>query len=340
MTTSLAGMPPHPVQYGTMQHNSPYNVGMNIALDPSKISRGAGRRCPLDAARRWMSIALALAFSVAWSGPGPAFAEPVASDWVEGHNVRTRLIAGSKGVPGVVAGLEMELADGWKTYWRFPGDAGGVPPEFDWSGSTNVAQATVTYPAPMRMTDRAGNTIGYKKHVVFPVHVKPEHPDKPVTLKLQFIFGVCYDICVPSEGTYEITIPAGGGAPLPPALTEAMRKVPLNGAASHRPGGAPADDPGTSPRLAKIEAALDGDSPKLTMHVAFPKGTAGADVFVEGPPGEFVPLPHNKGAAGDNTLVFEIDFTEGADVAALAGKELRATIVSETASSETTFILK
>lgn len=283
---------------------------------------------------RLAALALCLAAPVACQ------AEELHSAWAEGHNVRTRLIAGSKGVPGVVAGLEMELADGWKTYWRTPGDAGGVPPEFDWSGSINVAEARVTYPAPMRMTDRAGNTIGYKKHVVFPVHVKPEKPDQPVTLKLQVIFGVCYDICVPSEGTYEITIPAGGGSPLPPALTEAMTKVPIDTPANLRPVGAADHDAGKAPRLAKVAATLEGASPKVTMHVAFPKGTTGADVFVEGPPGEFVPLPANKGSAGDNTLIFEIDLTQGADIAALKGQKLRATIVSDAAQSEQSFVLE
>jgi suppressor for copper-sensitivity B len=38
----------------------------------------------------------------------------------------------------VPAGLHILLGEGWKTYWRSPGDA-GMPPRMDWSGSTNVA---------------------------------------------------------------------------------------------------------------------------------------------------------------------------------------------------------
>lgn len=280
------------------------------------------------------------ALALGFAAPVACQAEDLHSAWADGHNVRTRLIAGSKGGPGIIAGLEMELADGWKTYWRTPGDAGGVPPEFDWSGSTNVAEAIVTYPAPIRMTDRAGNTIGYKKHVVFPVHVKPEKPDEPVTLKLQLVFGVCHDICVPSEGTYEITIPAGGAVPLPPALVAAMKKVPIDAPSGPRPAGTAVDDAGKSPRLSKVEAKFDGAAPKVTMHVIFPQGTAGADVFVEGPPGEFVPLPANKGPAGTDTLLFEIDLTQGADIAALRGQKLLATIVSDAAQSVQGFVLE
>lgn len=280
---------------------------------------------------------------------GVAGAAPLATDWVDGHNVRTRLVVGtipggagdgtSAARPEILAGVEMELADGWKTYWRTPGDAGGVPPEFDWSGSTNVAKAEVLYPAPKRMTDRAGSTIGYKKHVVFPVRVVPQTPGQPVTLKLELFFGVCHDICVPSEGSYEVTLPADGHPPLPATLAEAMKRVPValpakTAAAGSSGAGAPV------PFLAKVETALGANPPTVTLHATFPAGTAGADVFVEGPPAEFVPLPASKGKAGDNTLVFQIDLSQGADIAALKGKPLVATIVSDAAASTAQFILE
>lgn len=264
----------------------------------------------------------------------PVRAEPAASAWIEGHNVRTRLVIG-EWLPlttegqALSAGLEMELADGWKTYWRMPGDAGGVPPEFDWSGSSNVARFDVAYPAPMRMTDRAGSSIGYKKHVIFPVVVKAEKSNQSVTLKLQLAFGVCREICVPSEGTYEVTIPAEARPKAPEALRQAFDRVPKIASAAS-----------ALPLLVKTQASLEGAATKLTMHINFPKGTAGADVFVEGPPGEFVPMPRQTGKVDDKTLIFEIDWSKGADVAALKGKALKATIVSDNAQSEETFVLE
>lgn len=266
----------------------------------------------------------------------PVRAELAASAWIEGHNVRTRLVvgaddgeAGSQQRGGLVAGLEMELGEGWKTYWRQPGDAGGVPPEFDWSGSTNLASAVVLYPAPHRMTDRAGSTIGYKKQVVFPVHLQPEKPEQPVVLKLQLAFGVCREICIPSEGTYEVTVPAAARPKVPEVLRQALERVPKIASAAS-----------ALPLLVKTQASLEGSATKLTMHINFPKGTAGADVFVEGPPGEFVPLPRQIGKLDDKTLIFEIDLSKGADVAALKGKALKATIVSDNAQSEETFVLE
>src|SRR5436309_312013 len=81
----------------------------------------------------------------------------------------SRLLAGNG-----IAGVELQLPEGWKTYWRTPGDAGGVPPTFDWSKSDNLASVKVLYPAPKRFSDRAGDTVGYKGTVVFPVEVIPK----------------------------------------------------------------------------------------------------------------------------------------------------------------------
>ena len=41
------------------------------------------------------------------------------------------------------AGLQIELEPGWKTYWRSPGSS-GLPPQFSFSGSTNVAAFDVS----------------------------------------------------------------------------------------------------------------------------------------------------------------------------------------------------
>src|SRR5262245_37498258 len=98
-----------------------------------------------------------------------------ASAWVDVPSSRVRLLASAAKTAGgsYLAGVEMVIADGWKTYWRTPGDA-GVPPQFDWSGSTNAAAIKVLYPAPIRMREAGGEVIGYKKAVLFPLEVTPQ----------------------------------------------------------------------------------------------------------------------------------------------------------------------
>ena len=107
----------------------------------------------------------------------------------------------------LLAFVEIELAQGWKTYWRTPGDAGGLPPSFDWSKSSNLASAKVLYPAPMRLTDKSGDTIGYKEHVIFPVEIKAQGRSEADRAQARLCnIGICKDICVPVDAKLEVEI--------------------------------------------------------------------------------------------------------------------------------------
>ena len=101
------------------------------------------------------------------------------------------------------------MPPGWKTYWRNPGDGGGVPPTFDWSGSENLGRATVLYPAPKRLSDKGGDTIGYKGAVIFPVVLKLW------TARSRSRFGsrsptACAAICIPAEAELALVVPVEG----------------------------------------------------------------------------------------------------------------------------------
>ena len=90
-----------------------------------------------NAAFAAMRLMLVLAFVVT---PGLLPARAVAEPWVGATNSKLRLFGGmakTKEGEQLMAGIELRMDDGWKTYWRNPGDS-GVPPQFDWSGSTNL----------------------------------------------------------------------------------------------------------------------------------------------------------------------------------------------------------
>jgi hypothetical protein len=151
----------------------------------------------------------------------------VTTHWVDGHASRVRMMVGritaqAGETQKIVAGIQIELRPGWKTYWRHPGDAGGVPPNFDWSKSTNVAEARVVFPAPKRLTDETGDTIGYKENVVLPVVITPSDAARPIDLKLDFTFGVCREICIPAEARLALDVPHGMSLTMPDELSEAL----------------------------------------------------------------------------------------------------------------------
>ena len=115
------------------------------------------------------------------------------------------LIAAGTEDGSILAGVNIAMEPHIKTYWRMPGDS-GLPPVFDWSGSDNLATATILWPLPQRIADPAGTILGYYDNVIFPVKVKAKDAAKPVHLVLKLDYAVCGDLCVPMSGQAELTL--------------------------------------------------------------------------------------------------------------------------------------
>ncbi len=187
----------------------------------------SGRR-PLAAPGRLLQLALIGGLL----GLAPAALEGVTtsaqaqeSAWDEGHASRARLIAGGGDGHSLLAGIEIELADGYKTYWRHAGDS-GLPPEIDWEGSQNVADIALDFPVPGRFSDSSGTFFGYQDAVILPLTITPVDPTQPVTLVADLSYGVCMDVCIPAFGDFELTIPAAQSGSHAPRIARALTQVP------------------------------------------------------------------------------------------------------------------
>jgi DsbC/DsbD-like thiol-disulfide interchange protein len=265
----------------------------------------------------------------------PAEAAPsggLASPWVETHKSRSRLSAGKIGMDadgkgGTLYGfVEIELQDGWKTYWRSPGDS-GIPPRIDASKSQNIADPVVLYPAPKRITDKGETIIGYTGTVVFPVTFKIEDASKPVDLNAAAQFGICKDICVPIDAALQLTVPETLASLPSKSAIEAVNRVPRQGSAI-RP---------TDPKLVSGNAGVANGLARIVIKADFPGGTTGADAMLEAPDGLYLPLLTKTGETGTE-ITFEADLTKDVDLTALAGKDIRVTFVSKAGASEATLL--
>src|ERR1700751_4236191 len=128
-----------------------------------------------------------------------------ASPWQRDGHSAVRLLAGSRSGAVLLGGVAFQLQQGWKTYWRTPGDS-GVPPRFDFSKSDNVEAVTVLWPAPQKFDDGAGGfSLGYHDQVVLPLRIVPKSVDKPVTLRAAINYAVCAKLCIPVDATAELT---------------------------------------------------------------------------------------------------------------------------------------
>ncbi|MEM7720614.1 MAG: protein-disulfide reductase DsbD domain-containing protein [Pseudomonadota bacterium] len=141
---------------------------------------------------------------LAMTAMSPAFAQS------SGLPVDGTLLSGWREADGLhMSGLSLDLAPGWKTYWRAPG-GGGIPPRFNWSGSENLESVDVRYPVPKIMVQNGLTSIGYDSDVVFPLVIKAKDRTAPVALQAEIEIGVCEEICIPMTLQLTAILPAAG----------------------------------------------------------------------------------------------------------------------------------
>jgi DsbC/DsbD-like thiol-disulfide interchange protein len=122
-----------------------------------------------------------------------------------------------------MAALDLTLSDGWKTYWRAPGDA-GIPPTFDWSRADNVAAVNYVWPTPHVFDQGGVQSIGYKSRLVLPVEITPKDPSRPVILRGTIDIGLCKDVCIP--GTLLVNHSLDADATRNPTIAAALADRP------------------------------------------------------------------------------------------------------------------
>lgn len=222
-----------------------------------------------------VSKTLALLATLMVLASAPVRAQQAAvSPWSKSDHASLRLIAGATSPSGKQrVGVEIVMAQGYKTYWRSAGDY-GAPPRFDWSGSVNVGGLDVRWPAPERFADGFGHSIGYVGEVVIPVSVQPADPTKPVLVVLALDYAICDKICIPVKGEARLWLEPGVTAVTSPRLEMFEARVPV----PVKPG---AQRDGLGVNDARIDMAAPEPGLRFSLH-APPNGRID-DIFVEGP---------------------------------------------------------
>ena len=188
------------------------------------------------------------------------------------------------------------MSDGYKTYWRHPGTDGGIPPELDWSGSTNVKAVKVGFPTPKRYVGEYGYAIGYKDTLILPVVAEPLNESQPMTLRRGLFYGVCKEICIPAEaGLSAVINPRGDrgaffGRPTSSGASggassssgpDAIAAARLIDAVYAVPKPITAD--GGLPRVVTSRVETKAGKATVWVEVDFGADASGTDLFAEAP---------------------------------------------------------
>jgi len=156
-------------------------------------------------------------------------ARAASSDWAGDPRANVRILTATDSVQGdtLQIGVEFRYPPGWHGYWRTPGDA-GIAPVFDWSASSNIGSASVSWPAPSRLVVSGLQNSVYTGDVILPVNLKLVRRDAATRISLKLDYASCANVCVPEHSELMLTLPAGAGSASSEAaqIAAALRKVP------------------------------------------------------------------------------------------------------------------
>lgn len=248
----------------------------------------------------------------------------MASGWAMNDQSRLRLVSAVDAVGDrahVLLGLEFHIKSGWKISWRTPGT--GLPPEFEWAGSVNLAAARVNWPPPKRFSLYGIEGLGYTDEVILPLDVRLAEPGQPLILSATVSYATCAESCIPQKESLILKIPAGPAKASEQAnlLARYVARVPGDGARhglaidsiSMRPAGA--------------------DDVNVTVHARAREPFLMPDMFVEGPEGAFFTRP-DVTFSEDGRRVTLSEVSEGAPRAAFDGAKFRVTIADGSRAME------
>ena len=136
------------------------------------------------------------------------FASPAlagATDWQDvAPETRIRLISSDRLEAGhVLAGIEVDMPPGFKTYWRVPGET-GIPTQVEDWGSRGLSDPQLLWPHPTIAEVEGYLDFVYFGPTVLPLRLASGGGRGELTLRVTM--GICSDICVPVQATFSLAV--------------------------------------------------------------------------------------------------------------------------------------
>lgn len=103
-------------------------------------------------------------------------------------------------------GIKITLEDGWKTYWKNPGDSGAAI-YLEWNSlKYDNINSKIIFPIPKKYIDMGIETIGYEKEVIFPIKITFDNLERNLLRNVKINYLVCKEICIPIEVEKQINL--------------------------------------------------------------------------------------------------------------------------------------
>jgi suppressor for copper-sensitivity B len=217
--------------------------------------------------------------------------------------------------------LHVELDEGWKTYWRSPGE-GGIPPTFDWSESSNINDIEWRWPVPSRYSIQGIDTVGYQGSLTFPLMIQLSPDARQAQISGTLTMSSCTTVCVLTDYPIDLhvdldtlTVDSDRAFAFNPAMGKVPREYDSNNVKQAI----------WSDANQRVQLTIERDSgwqePQLFIHS---NNEALADAEFSSP---------NIQVEG-NTLTANIEVSHWLELPDLSGAELIATVSDEKFAAE------
>lgn len=159
--------------------------------------------------------------------------------------------------------LKTELDEKWHTYWRNPGDS-GEPVQITWILPDTLSADEIVWPLPDTIPTGPIINYGFEAAPLFPVAFTVADDaaiGSILEVEAQVYYLVCYDICIPEDGTLRLVLQVSETAELndenAAAIVEAIDQAP---------------------REIAVRAAMQADGAALSIQFSdLPSDIAGGD---------------------------------------------------------------
>lgn len=106
--------------------------------------------------------------------------------------------------------FQLDIQDGWHTYWINPGDS-GLAPTLEWDLPEGVSASEIVWQAPHRQPFGPLMNYGYSDTAYHLVQITPPETGLtgPLALKVKASWLVCEEECIPEETALDLSVPVG-----------------------------------------------------------------------------------------------------------------------------------
>lgn len=211
--------------------------------------------------------------------------------------------------------LEVDLASGWKTYWRSPGE-GGVAPEINWS--SDVSNMTWYWPTPSAFDVAGIHTQGYSQKVIFPIELSSVKGDN---LSGVLTLPTCSNVCVLTDYTLDLDLAEPAPDNFDWYYSQAMSLVPVS-----------------SGLISSLSSQYDNS--KLTITVDREQGDwKHPNIYLDPPTETFFGTPTLQYKGDKLSVIVDVTNDWGEKSADITGKPLSVVIADEGLSRQVNGII-